>query len=60
MTFMTPEECMEEGSTAIALGELEQAVECFRKATELNPQYFEAWHSLGMAYMKLQKYPEYK
>ncbi len=55
---MTFEEHIEEGTTAVALGELEQAVEHFRKATELEPARFEAWHSLGMALMKLRKYPE--
>ena len=55
---MTFEEHMEEGTLAIAVGNLEEAEKHFRKATELNPKYFEAWHSLGMAYMKLQKYPE--
>ncbi len=55
---MTVEELLEEGTTAVAIGELEEAVECFRKATELDSTHFEAWHSLGMALMKLQKYPE--
>ena len=55
---MTLEEHVEEGTTAVAMGEFEKAVEHFRKATELDPNHFEAWHSLGMACMKLQKYPE--
>jgi len=55
---MTLEEHMEEGTTAVATGDLEQAVEHFRKAAEMDAGHFEAWHSLGMAYMKLQKYPE--
>ena len=49
---------MEEGAASVALGELEQAAEHFRQATELAPDHFEAWHSLGMALMKLQRYPE--
>jgi Flp pilus assembly protein TadD len=55
---MTLDEHMEEGTSAIAIGDLEAAVEHFRKATELDPKHFDAWHSLGMAYMKLQRYPE--
>ncbi len=55
---MTLEEQIEEGTTAIAMGELEQAVEHFKKATEMDPKSFEAWHSLGMGYMKFGKYPE--
>ena len=55
---MTLDEHMEEGTAAIAIGELEKAVEHFKKASELDPSHFEAWHSLGMAYMKLQRYPD--
>lgn len=55
---MNLEELMEKGTAAIAIGELEQAVEYFKKATELDPKHFDAWHSLGMAYMKSQKYIE--
>ncbi len=53
---MTFDEHMEEGTTAIAMGELEQAVGHFKKATELQDGSFDAWHSLGMAFMKSQKY----
>ena len=49
---------MEAGTSAIAVGDFEEAIKYFQKATELDPKYFEAWHSLGMAYMKSQKYPE--
>jgi len=55
---MTIEELIEEGTSAIAMGELDQAVAHFKKATELDPKHFEAWHSLGMALMKSQKYSE--
>ncbi len=55
---MTVDEHMEEGTSAIATGDLDQAILHFKKATELDSQHFEAWHSLGMAYMKAQKYPE--
>jgi Flp pilus assembly protein TadD len=55
---MTLDEHMEEGTTAIALGELEEAASHFRKATELAPDHFEAWHSLGMALMKCQRHAE--
>jgi Flp pilus assembly protein TadD len=53
---MTFDECMDEGTTAIAMGELEQAILHFKKATEINPGDFDAWHALGMAYMKSEKY----
>jgi len=53
---MTLDEHMEEGTSAIAMGELSEAIEHFRKATELDASNFEAWHSLGMAYMKSERY----
>lgn len=55
---MTLEEHLEEGMSAVAMGELETAADHFKKATELDPKSFDAWHSLAMAYMKLLKYPE--
>ncbi|MCC7519754.1 MAG: tetratricopeptide repeat protein [Verrucomicrobiae bacterium] len=55
---MTLDELMEDGSAAVALGELDQAVACFQKATELAPDHFEAWHSFGMALMKAKRHPE--
>lgn len=55
---MTLEEQMEEGTAAIASGDLEAAVGHFQKATELAPDHFDAWHSLGMACMKTRRYAE--
>lgn len=42
----------------LALGELESAVEKYRRCTELDPEFFDGWHALGMALMKLGRYPE--
>lgn len=42
----------------IALGEMEAAIAKYRRCVELDPGYFEAWHALGMALMKVEKYPE--
>lgn len=55
---MTVEECMDEGTSHVAVGELEKALECFKKASQLDPKYFDAWHSLGMVLMKLHRHPE--
>lgn len=41
-----------------AVGELETAVGKFKSCTELAPEYFEAWHALGMALMKLGRFSE--
>ncbi len=42
----------------LALGELEPAAEKYRRCTELEPEFFDGWHALGMALMKLGRYPE--
>ena len=55
---MTVEEHMEEGSAAIAVGDLDAAIGHFKRATEIDPDHFDAWHSLGMAYLKSQHHAE--
>jgi Flp pilus assembly protein TadD len=55
---MTIEELMDEGTGNIAVGDLEGALQCFKQATELEPEHFDAWHSLGMVLMKLHRYTD--
>lgn len=54
----TAEALFDEANGDFALGELEAAVGKFSRCTELAPEYFEAWHALGMALMKLGRFPE--
>ena len=42
----------------LAIGELEGAVEKYRRCIELDPEFFDGWHALGMALMKLGPFPE--
>lgn len=42
----------------LALGELEAAVEKYRRCVEIDPSFFDGWHALGMALMKLGRFPE--
>lgn len=53
-----PEELFDVASDDIALGDLEAAAEKYRRCVEMQPDYFDAWHALGMVLMKLGKYPE--
>ena len=57
---MSPEveELFDDANGDLALGELEAAVEKYRRCTELAPEFFDGWHALGMALMKLGHYPE--
>ena len=36
----------------LALGEMEAAVEKYRRCVALDPDFFDGWHALGMALMK--------
>ena len=52
------EQLFDDANGDLALGELEAAVEKYRRCTELDPAFFDAWHALGMALMKIGRYPE--
>ncbi len=57
---MSPEveELFDNANGDLALGELDAAVEKYRRCTELAPEFFDGWHALGMALMKLGRYLE--
>ena len=42
----------------IAVGDLEAAIEKYRRCVELDPDFFDGWHALGMALMKNGRHPE--
>ncbi len=42
----------------LALGELENAVQKYRRCVQLDPEFFDGWHALGMALMKLGHFQE--
>lgn len=52
------EELFDDANGDLALGELEAAVEKYRRCTELDPEFFDGWHALAMALMKLGRYEE--
>ena len=51
-------ELFDDANGDLALGELDAAVEKYRRCTELDPAFFDGWHALGMALMKLGRFPE--
>ena len=57
---MSPEveELFDDANGDLALGELEAAVEKYRRCTELDPEFSDGWHALGMALMKIGRYLE--
>lgn len=52
------EELFDDANGDLALGELESAAEKYRRCTELAPDFFDGWHALEMALMKLGNYAE--
>ena len=57
---MSPEveELFDDANGDLALGELAAAVEKYRRCTAHDPEFFDAWHALGMALMKIGRHPE--
>jgi tetratricopeptide (TPR) repeat protein len=54
----TNDDLMDEGNSALAIGDLEQAVKYFRQVVEQDPQFQDGWHALAMALYKLDRYVE--
>jgi tetratricopeptide (TPR) repeat protein len=52
------EALFDDASGDLALGELEAASQKYLRCVQLDPDFFEGWHALGMAHMKLGRYPE--
>lgn len=42
----------DDASGCVALGDLEEAVELYRRCVGLDPQFFDGWHALAMALLK--------
>ena len=54
----TRDEIFDNASGDLAVGELERAVEKYRRCVQMDPGFFDGWHALGMALMKLGRFPE--
>lgn len=52
------EELFDDANGDLALGDLEAAVEKYRACTVQAPEFFDAWHALGMALMKIGRFSE--
>ncbi len=48
----------DEGNGKIAIGDIESAAELYKKSTEIDKDFFDGWHALGMALMKIGKTKE--
>jgi len=52
------DELFDEANGDLAIGELESAVTKYRQCVEQDSSFFDGWHALGMALMKLGRFPE--
>lgn len=48
----TIQDLFDEANGHLALGELEQAVPLYRRCVEMDAEFFDGWHALGMALLK--------
>jgi len=51
-------EIFDDANGDLAIGELSAAIEKYRRCVELMPDFFDGWHALGMALMKMGNYSE--
>ena len=58
MTEHSIDEIFDDASGDIAVGDLESAVAKYRRCVEMAPHFFDGWHALGMALMKLGRFAE--
>src|SRR2546421_1505944 len=54
----TPDDIFDDAIGDVAIGDLGSAVEKYRRCVQLDPDFFDGWHALGMALMKLGRFEE--
>ncbi|BCX49338.1 nuclear scaffold-like protein p76 [Haloferula helveola] len=52
------DDLFDEGNGCLATGDLDEAAALYRRSTELDPEFFDGWHALGMALLKLGEVKE--
>jgi len=54
----SPDQIFDDASGDVAVGDLESAVAKYQRCIEIDPDFFDGWHALGMALMKLGRFAE--
>jgi len=54
----TLDEIFDDANGDLAIGDLESAVKKYRCCVEMDPEFFDGWHALGMTLMKLGRFDE--
>ena len=52
------DDSFDEANTHLAVGDFAAAAEGYRASVKLDPDFFDGWHALGMALMKLDQVKE--
>ena len=52
------DQIFDDASGDIAIGDLESAVAKYQRCIEIDANFFDGWHALGMALMKLGRFAE--
>jgi len=58
MPMPTRDEIFDNANGDLAIGDLENAVTKYRRCVDVDPDFFDGWHALGMALMKLGHFNE--
>ena len=58
MSDDTLQSWFDEANGHLAVGDLEDAVVLYRRCVERDPDFFDGWHALGMALLKLEQIRE--
>lgn len=60
MSEPTPEiqELFDDANGHLAVGEIDAAIALYRRCVEADPAFFDAWHALGMALLKMGEVKE--
>src|SRR5258707_8467807 len=52
------DEIFDDANGDLAVGDLDSAVEKYRRCVQIAPEFFDGWHAFGMALMKLGRFTE--
>jgi tetratricopeptide (TPR) repeat protein len=52
------DEIFDDANGDLAVGDLDSAVEKYMRCVQITPDFFDGWHALGMALMKLGRFTE--
>src|SRR5205807_9127531 len=58
MEMPTRDEIFDDANGDLAIGELESAVAKYQRCVDVDPNFFDGWHALGMALMKTGRFNE--